>query len=176
MSSVRFLLGLTILLSIFATTACSPNHIRADDLYPDDPAFRVDDEARILDTLEARQVLDVLAQYRQALVRKDFGALNRLVSQDYYDNAGTTHTTADDYGLTELREAFEVMARHAETIQYKVVVKDVVITTLRAHVDYEYEYAYQYKVGDETTWDAGVEVNRLQMAREGDLWRIVSGL
>lgn len=174
--SLRSLLGLTLLLVLLTTTACSPGYLRPNDIYPDDPAFQIDTEARIPDTVEARQALDVIAQYRVALVTKDFGTLNRLVSENYYDNAGTTHTTSDDYGIGELRAAFEVMAGHTESIQYKIIVKDLVFENQRAHIDYEYEYAYEYKVGDESTWDAGVEVNRLRLAREGDEWRIIGGL
>lgn len=176
MSSVRLFLLMALAMMLLATTACTSGHIRPDSFYPDDPAYRMDENARVPNTPEYHKVLDVLGQYRSSLVSKDFGALNRLVSADYYDNAGTTHTTADDYGRADLAEVFELMARHAETIQYKVTVKDVVISGERAHIDYEYEYAYQYRIGDETTWDAGIEVNRLQMAREGDHWRITSGL
>lgn len=172
----RFWVGLVLLSVMIVSSACSPGYIRPNDIYPNDPAFRIDSEARIPDTVEARKVLDVVAQYRLALVNKDFGTLNRLVSENYYDNAGTTHTTSDDYGVNELRSAFEVMASHTEGIQYKVVIKDLVFEDQRAHVDYEYEYAYEYKVGDESTWDAGVEVNRLRLAHEGDVWRIVGGL
>ena len=171
--TTRFLLGLVLLSAMIVTSACSPGYIRPNDIYANDPTFKIDPESRIPDTLETRKVL---AQYRLALVNKDFGTLNRLVSEDYYDNAGTTHTTSDDYGVKELRASFELMASHTEGIQYKVLVKDLTFEEQRAHVDYEYEYAYEYKVGDESTWDAGVEVNRLRLAREGDVWRIVGGL
>ncbi len=126
--------------------------------------------------MENRQVVDVLLQYRRAVIRKDVGALRRLVSEDYYDNGGTTDTTRDDFGVDELPEIFELIAQHAEQIKYDVVVKDVEIKDDVAYVDYEYEYAYQYKVGDQTSWDAGLEVNRLELAQRDGEWKIISGL
>lgn len=165
-----------LLLMVSGLMACASPHLRSDNIYSDDQAFLIDEEVQILDTKEHREVLEVLYNYRLALVAKDFGALNRLISADYYDNAGTTHTTADDYGREELNEIFEMMAQYAENIQYRVLVKGVVVDGARAHIDYEYRYSYQYKIGDEVTWDAGVDVNRLQLVLEQDRWRITSGL
>jgi hypothetical protein len=172
----RYFSAMLLVVVVGALTACGSPHLRSDDMYGDESGFFIDDEATILDTPEHRQVLDVLHNYQQALVTKDFGSLNRLISEGYYDNAGTTHTTADDYGRNELNEVFEMMAQHVESIQYRIVVKDVRVEGQRAHVDYEYRYSYQYRVGEEVTWDAGVEVNRVQLALEQDVWRITSGL
>ncbi|MFU8802368.1 MAG: hypothetical protein ACNA8W_01030 [Bradymonadaceae bacterium] len=166
---------LALLLTV-GLSACVSPHLTSDSIFPEDNGFQIDEESQIMDSAEARQVLDVLYHYRQALIAKDFGTLNRLISEDYYDNAGTTHTTADDYGREELAEIFEMMAQYAESIQYRVLIKDVVIKGERAHIDYEFDFSYQYRVGDEVTWDAGVDVNRLQLAREQDHWRITSGL
>lgn len=157
-------------------TGCASNQVQGDDLYPDEPHFQISEDAEIRDDADAREVLDVLYRYREAMVSKDFGSLTRLVSQDFYDNAGTTHTTEDDYGYDELSEVFEMMAEYATQIQYEVIVKDVVVDDYRAHIDYEFEYAYQYEMADQETWDAGVDVNRLELQRENDRWRIISGL
>lgn len=155
---------------------CSSNHLRSDDLYPDTVEFQLDEDSEIEDTAENREVLDILYQYRLALVNKDFGTLNRLVSENYYENAGTTHTTADDYGHGELADIYELMAEYADQIRYSVKVHEVVVDRNQAHIDYEFEYAYQYRVADEETWDAGLDVNRLELYREGGQWRIISGM
>lgn len=177
MMIIRRFFPLMILLVFSATSiGCAGNFIRGDELYPDDPHFSIDEQAQIEDTTDARQLLDVLFQYRRALVSKDFGTLLRLVSDDYYDNAGTTHTTADDYGRDELDEHFELLANYAQQIRYRIVVKDVQIDGGRAHIDYEFEYAFQYRIGDHETWDAGVDVNRVEFLREGERWRISSGM
>lgn len=157
-------------------TGCASNHLDSDDLYPDEPGFQIGEDAEIADSPEVREVLEVLYQYRNALVSKDFGTLNRLVSENYYENAGTTHTTADDYGYVELGEVFEKMAEYAAQIRYRVTVQDVMVRERQAHVDFEFEYAFQYDIADKETWDAGVDVNRMEFLREGNQWRIVGGM
>lgn len=170
------LVGMTLVLLTLFATACGPAHLRSDDLYPEDRNFRIDPESEILDTAEAREVLEVLYQYRQALVSKDFGTLLRLVSEDYYDNAGTTHTTADDWTRTNLPEIFEMMAEYAEEIQYRVLVKDLQVQGPQARIDFEFQYSFRYRVGETETLDAGRDVNRMEFVREGDRWRIISGM
>lgn len=155
---------------------CADHLIQGEELYDKDPGFRIGEEAQIEDNTQNRKVLDVLAQYRKAVVAKDFGTLKRLVSEDYYDNGGTTDTTEDDYGWEKLSEVFELMANHAEEIKYKVVVKDLKYENERAMVTYEYEYAYKYDLGPKPSWDAGVEVNQVEMIKHKDRWRITSGL
>lgn len=166
----------TMLLLVVFLTGCASGHLRSDDLYPDEPSFRIADDAEIEDTAENREILDMLYRYRQALVGKDFGTLNRLISTSYYENAGTTHTTSDDYGYEQLSEVFEMMAEYAEEIRYHVIIQDVVVRNNQAHIDFEFEFAFQYRIADQEVWDAGVDVNRMEFLREGDVWRIISGM
>jgi hypothetical protein len=69
-----------------------------------------------------------------------------------------------------------MMAQSAKEIRYDVLVKDVEVEADHAYVDYKFDYAYQYVVADEVAWDAGIDVNRLELAQENGEWRIVSGL
>lgn len=169
---VAFLVGLTALTGV----ACGGEYIRSENLYAEDPGFQIQEESEIPDNTVNRQVLDVLVHYRKAVVQKDFGALKRLISEEYYDNAGTTDTTEDDYSAEHLNKVFEMMAKHAKEIKYNVLVQNVGVQKDRAFIDYKYDYAYQYAVGDEVAWDAGVEINRLELIEEDGRWRIVSGL
>lgn len=169
--------GFAILLLCFTFSACATGQLQDKNFHTEDTEFRIDEDSQIADTELNREVLDVLQKYRQALVRKDFGELNAMISDDYYDNGSTTNTTRDDYGKAQLSEFFEMLANHAENIQYRVMVKRVVVNDTEAFIDYEYRYAYQFKVGEEESWDAGVDVNRLELKRDpNDQWRIVSGL
>ncbi len=157
-------------------SGCASSGLQSDELYPDTPEFQISDEVTIADTPEHREILEVLYEYRLALVTKDFGALNRLVSEDYYDNAGTTHTTADDYGYQNLPEIFELLANYADDIQYGVKVQELRVDGRQASIDFRYDYAYRFEIGDQETWDAGSDINRLDLRREGDVWRIISGM
>ncbi len=157
-------------------TGCAAGQLQDENFHEEDTEFRIDEEAKIEDNETNREVLEVLLKYRQALVRKDFGELGAMISDDYYDNGSTTNTTRDDYGKEQLSEFFEMLANHSESIQYRVMVKQVQVNKSEAFIDYEYRFAYQFKVGDEESWDAGVDVNRLELKRVGEQWKIVSGL
>ncbi len=157
-------------------SGCASRYIQQEDVKSEEGGFYIDDEAEIKDNDKNRQVIDVLQQYRRALVQKDIGALKRLVSEQYYDNAGTTDTTEDDYGRGRLPKIFEIIANHAEKIEYKVTVQNLEYKRKRAMVSYEYRYAYKYDIGKKPTWDAGVEMNQVELVREDGTWKIASGL
>lgn len=177
-SSGLLLAGLTamFLVAVFLAGGCASQVIKNNEIYEDQKGFRIAEDAEIPDNTKNRKVLDVVAAYQRAVATKDFGTLKRLVSEDYYENAGTTNTTEDDYGNKRLPEIFELMANHAEEINYTVVIKRIQYQRDRALVDYEYKYAYKYEVGEKPTWDAGVEVNRLELVPADGRWRITSGL
>ena len=165
-----------ILFVVSTSLACSGRYLKTKNHYPDEVGFAIDDEAEIADTTQNRQVIDVLLQYRQALVKKDVGTLKRLISARYYENGGTTDTTRDDYGHEQLPDVFELMAQHTDQIRYDVTLKRVQVKRNTAFLDYEFRYAYEYKVGESPTWDAGLDVNRLELESEDGEWKIVSGL
>lgn len=179
MRANRWLIRSWIALTLWALMlgpGCASDYIRDDNFRPEEPEFRIDEAAQIVDDEAHRSILEVMAQYRQALTKKDFGTINRLIAPDYYDNSATTNTTKDDYGREQLGEIFEMLANHAESIQYRVTIKDVEIVRDQAYIDYEYRYAYQYRVGEDVSWDAGVEINRVSLKQVDGQWKIVSGL
>lgn len=166
----------TMLLALFLV-GCASQTIKNDELYKDRPGFRLAKDAEIRDNTKNRQVLDVVAQYQNAVTNKDFAALKRIVSEDYYSNSGTTDTTEDDYGREQLGDTYEMMANYAEEIRYKVKVQSISYENNRALVEYEYEYAYKYQVGDKPSWDAGADMNELELVADKDGgWKIASGL
>lgn len=166
-------LSLTTLLA-----ACGPSYLQtdSDENWQESGGFRIDEEAEIFDTPEHRQLVDLLVKYREAMVEKNVGQLKRLIAIDYYENAGTTDTTTDDYGASDLASIFEMVSKHASQIRYDVVLKNIEIDGDEASIDYEYRYAYRYEVGEQQTWDAGVELNRIELEDRDGEWKIVSGL
>jgi len=174
---IRNLTLVFLLVPLALSIAYGPDYLRSDeDPYQEHQGFRIDSEAEIRDIILHRQVMDVLLQYRQAMINKDIGTIKRLVAEDYYDNAGTTDTTKDDYGADELSEVFALISQHADDVKYDVTVKAIDVDGSRASIDYEFDFAYHYKIGEKVAWDAGVDVNRLEMEERGGQWKIVSGL
>lgn len=166
-----------LLLAVPFAGACGGAQLENDEFNAEDPAFQIDEEAGVKDKPKVRSVLEVLARYRKAVVNKDFGVIRQLISKDYYENAGTTDTTEDDYGWAELKEKIlEMMAEHTKEIRYEILVKKVEIKGERASVEYEYDFAYRYEVGQKPSWDAGLEANQIRLVKEGGDWKIVSGL
>ncbi len=173
--------NIQLLLILILTTvlaACGPQFLRKDssESWQEADGFQIDEAAEIVDTPEHRQLVDLLVKYREAMVEKDVGQLKRLVASDYYENAGTTDTTTDDYGASDLASIFEMVSKHASQIRYDVTLKNIEIKGDEASIDYEYRYAYRYEVGEQQTWDAGVELNRIELEDRDGEWKIVSGL
>lgn len=178
MARFRQVLAATIIAAVAVVGfGCAGDYLREDDLYEDDPAFQIDEKAEIPNTPEYRRVLDVLAHYRRAVVDKDIGTLRRLASESYYENAGTTDTTRDDYSADQLGAVFDLIS-NASDIQFEVTVEDVELDEDGQHAsfDFAYEFAYKYEVGGDSAWDADRDVNRLELLHEGGHWRIVSGM
>jgi len=173
--SSLWIIGLGWLL-VLSGGGCASATINKQELYEDQQGFRVAEDAEIQDSKKNREVLNVVAQYQRAMTDKDFGTLKRLVADKYYENAGTTDTTEDDYGTEELPGVYELMANHAEAIKYDITVKRLRHQRDRALVEYEFEYSYKFEVDEKPNWDAGVDVNQLELVSENGRWKIVSGL
>lgn len=163
-------------LALIAFAGCASQSIKGEELYEDDSGFRIGDNVQIDDTARNRQVLDIVARYRQALVQKDFGSLRRLVADDYYDNSGTTDTTEDDYGAERLPEIYEHIAKYGKDITYDITIRDLRFDRAKAFVRYEYQFSYRSTVGEKPSWDAAEDVNEIELIQKEDGWRIVSGL
>lgn len=168
--------SVSVLMLLGFLTACGPDYLRKEAHYPEAQGFEIDELSEVPDTEVNRAAVNVLIQYRNALVSKDVGSLKRLVSENYYENGGTTDTTKDDYGNEELGDVFELMAGNAEDIKYDVVLKAITAEGDKVFVDYEYKYAYRFAVNDQQNWDAGSDLNRLELMSENGEWKIVSGL
>lgn len=168
----RIILALLLL----GLVGCTTDYLQKDEGFEELNGFDIDREAQIEDTVENREVIGVLVDYRSALITKDVGVLKQLISDDYYSNAGTTNTTIDDYGAVELPGIIELFVKHADEVKYDVVVKAVKVDGRKASVDYEYQYAFRYDVNGQASWDAGVDLNRLELEQREGAWKIVSGL
>ncbi len=156
------------LLAIAVLAACGPGLI-------DDSAV-VDPGAEIEDTEENRAVVDLIESYRRAVEDKDVGTLRRIISSDYYENGGTSHTTEDDYGYDGLTDAFEAIAENVRQLRLQVLIREVDVQGDRANVYVDFSYNMLYVVDGQERWQVDRDLNRLELVREGGEWRVVAGL
>lgn len=158
---------LLALFAIAALSGCAGRFIQSPVL---------DDELRLRDTDDNRAIVDLVASYASSLEALDLQRIADHVSEDYYENAGTTDTTEDDYGYESLMERFALVTEHVRDMRVEIDVKSVVVDGDRADVLLEYGFTMLYSVDGLDRWETDRDVNRLQLVREQDTWRIAGGL
>lgn len=160
-------IALVAALSTSLLVGCAGRYLRSDVLHS---------EAKVRKSPEAEAVVALMETYERALGDMDTDELLALVSRDYYENGGTTHTADDDYGYDGVLLLFRTLADHVIESRVDVKVREVRIYGERADVLFEYAYTMHYNVGDARRWQTQRDVNRIQLQREDGQWRIVSGL
>ena len=159
--------GFTALFSL-SLFACGPGLI--------DDSSVIEAGAEIADTEENREIVRVVDTYRRALEDKDVGALRRIISSDYYENAGTSHTTTDDYGYDGLTSALEAIAENVRQLRLSVLIREVDVSGSYANVYVDFSYNMLYVVDGQERWQVDRDLNRLELVREDGEWRIAAGL
>jgi len=151
-------------LSLIALTvgACGPGYIAGSKV----PA-----------TQENVAVFDLLERYRQAMESRDVEAMRKLVSRRYYENAATTETDKDDYGIDLLeRKVLPLLRNNVKKLQYQVRLRAIDIAGDGATVDYEFTARALISEGGVDRYIMKNDFNRLTLAREDGRWLIVAGL
>lgn len=142
--------------------------------YVDSHVF--DPETRIRKSDDTIAIAQLMEEYERAVAGMDLAAVRTLISQDYYENAGTTDSTRDDYGFHGIEAMFEALSEHVQDVDVDVAVRDIVVNGDDADVLFEYTYRMRYVVAEEGRWQTERDENRFQLKREEDGWRIVGGL
>lgn len=163
----RNLLILLLCSAMLGLSACGSRYLDSRVLH---------EEARIRNTPENTEILEMMERYEAAVDDLDLETLSEMVSRDYYENNGTTHTAEDDYGYEGVIRLFESLADHVLDTRVDIQVRDLRVYGERADVVFEYAYTTLYDVDGNQRWQTERDINRIQLQREGDLWRIISGL
>lgn len=162
---------LPLLAIALLAVGCGPSHFEEFE------TLRFDEKAEIPDTQQNREVLEVIDAYKVALQNRESEDINGLISDEYYENAGTTSTSDDDYGRTGVPEVLSRLDEQVKSVKFEIVVKDMNVQDDRAWVVFEYLWNYKYQVGDVPKWESGRDVNRIDLVRDdGGLWKITRGL
>lgn len=144
------------LLALFATVlvaACGPK------LIPN---------TQINDTADNREILELVAKYRQAYEDRDAHAISELASDRYLDKrAGISKSTLED----NLQADFD----RVRELQLEIQVRRIDVKGDQAVVDYFYSTSFLLKTPD-ATWETKTDDKRMDLVREADGWRVINGL
>ncbi|MBN1947252.1 MAG: hypothetical protein JW797_16395 [Bradymonadales bacterium] len=149
-------------------TGCGPALI--------DDSLVVAEDAKVEDNEVNREIITLVEEYRRALEDKDLATLRRLVSSNYYENGGTNDTADDDYGYDGLANVLEMYSQNIRQLHLSVQVKQIEVRGNRANVYMDFAYNMLYVVDGQERWQVDRNLNRLELIREGDRWRVLAGL
>lgn len=139
-------------------------------------------DTQIEDTDENREVLRVVEQYRRAMEDEDLGRVLELTSDSFFEDPGTPHDPKDDYDKAGLKKRLE--EAFASTVEQRLEMNvrrlELDEEARKAKVDYLFDHRFRLKLAAEGAgdgeWHRKSDVSRAQLVREGESWKIVSGI
>ncbi|MEE2961230.1 MAG: nuclear transport factor 2 family protein [Myxococcota bacterium] len=128
------------------------------------------------DNEENRAILNVLADARTAMIKRDADALLSVVSTQYFETMGTPDDS-DDYGYQEFKS--DILPKTMEATQEMSLdfrVLEIQIEGQLAHADIRYKSRAHVVLPSGSSWNSNKEFSRIHLANESGKWRIISGL
>ncbi len=135
------------------------------------------ENTKIPDTPQTRKILNLVEKYRVAMEHRDIKTLGAMLSRRYYENAGTTATSDDDYGYdTVVKKVFPMLQDNVKAIQYHIKVSRITVGKHKASAEFEYMAKVLIAVGEHKKWIFKDDFDRLDFVKEDGVWRIVRGM
>ncbi|MFT3914827.1 MAG: hypothetical protein QM704_12140 [Anaeromyxobacteraceae bacterium] len=129
----------------------------------------------IPDNDDTRGVVQALERYRDALQKRDAGAVLALASPDYFDNGGTPDPADDlDRAGLEVQLPRDLKGLEGYRVQFTLRRVDVLKETATAEVFFEQYYRVKTPNGEVPRRDA--DVHRFGLVRTQRGWLFASGL
>ncbi|HYQ18075.1 MAG TPA: hypothetical protein VEQ58_20015 [Polyangiaceae bacterium] len=128
-----------------------------------------------------RQVIAYCEDYRHAVERRSTEALLKMADEKYYEDGGTVDT-GDDLDRDGLRQYLQTEFAQTKQIRYEIFYRDISFgRSNQVFVDYTYSASYKVPLPDATkpedaVWRRRVADNRLELVRDGEKFRILSGM
>ncbi len=130
----------------------------------------------IADTANNREIYQLVGHVRQALQERDAPALLAMVSSRYFEDNGTVDPR-DDYGYVELKEKLlKDSLDTAKEVYISFDVHEIVVEGNYAYADVRYSSRTRLDLPAGRLWDTHGDFDRIEFAREGNTWKIMSGL
>jgi hypothetical protein len=141
------------------------------------------------DTSDNRKVIMFCERYRHAVEEKNVAELLKLASPSYFEDGGNTKPE-DDYDFAGLKDYLTTTFQKTTGIRYEIRYRRVTYTETQ-HIWVDFTYAASYKIPGlqsyaqaqaqppeppQDEWHHRVADNRLDLVRDGDGYKIVSGM
>ncbi len=123
-----------------------------------------------------RLVIAFCEDYRHAVERRNTELLLKMADPKYYEDGGSIDTS-DDLDFDGLDAYLKKEFAQTKAIRYEIFYRDV--TTGRSDqifVDYTYSASYKVPSSHGDVWRRRVADNRLELVRDGEKFRILSGM
>ena len=148
------------LLGLAALAACSHNTIPGTSVR-DDP--------------QNRAVLQVLANYKEAMEARDANALISLAAPGYFDK-GDPARPGDAHDLEGLRKSVPRDFKGVRALKLDIDIRNLKIEGDRAQVDFFGVMRYAVAVPNGEKWFTESDDQRMKFVRIGNEWKIASGM
>ncbi|PIE19062.1 MAG: hypothetical protein CSA65_03210 [Proteobacteria bacterium] len=131
---------------------------------------------KIADTKGNRELLGVIAEYRDAMVRKDAARILTLVHPSYQDNAGTPEPE-DDIDFDRLKHLLVSRFKRAKRVHYRIEFQRVMVKGREAVVDAWIDATFVYQHPNyRPHYKRIADYNRYQLLHIDGKWRFIRGL
>lgn len=127
------------------------------------------------DTVENREAVEFVEEYRHAVETHNPASILRLVSHDYFDDNGTPGST-DDVDYEQLQARLGRWTADVLDVRYEMRYRRVTVYPERVFVDVTYTGSFKVRTSEGERWERRLADNRLELIREDGELRIVSGL
>jgi ketosteroid isomerase-like protein len=148
------------LAALLGAAACAPKLLPGTDLP---------------DTADNRAIFGVVQSYRAAVERRDAAGVLALVSESYFDSAGTPDLT-DDLDYATLAKSLPADLARLGSMRMDVAVTRIEVDGDRAAAFLRWDTRYRVVTRTGEVPRAQLDVSRLQLAREATGWKITAGL
>jgi SnoaL-like domain len=130
---------------------------------------------KIPDEPQNRAVLQVLANYKQAMEARDAAALLSLAAPGYFDK-GDPNRPSDPHDLEGLRRSLPRDFSGVRALKLDIDVRNVKIDGNRAHVDYFGVMRYAVALPTGEKWFTESDDQRMKFVKIDGDWKISSGM
>ncbi len=129
----------------------------------------------IRDTPDNRAIIATIDAYRKAFDSRNVDGVMALVSPAYYDDAGTVDPS-DDVDYKALPQVLRDTFSRISQVRVEFGVTDILVNGNKAQAELFYDAKYRVSTPRQEIAKRDTDVQRLMFERDGQTWKIISGL